>query len=96
MATGGRTDVTFWSTIRFCGLSPSTGVSPMRSTTSIPEVTSPKMVNLPVRDGWSESTTKNWLPPLSGRLGWSTAATDPRTMGRAENSALSRPSPPVP
>ena len=68
----------------------------MRSTTSMPEITSPKMVNLPVSAGWSERTTKNWLPALSGLEGRSTAATEPRVIGRLENSALSRPRPPVP
>ena len=39
---------------------------------------------------------KNWLPALSGLDGRSTAATAPRAIGSAENSAFRRPSPPVP
>src|SRR5262249_40995338 len=43
--------VTFWITMRFSGVSFTTGVSAMRSATSMPEITSPKIVNLPVRAG---------------------------------------------
>ncbi len=39
---------------------------------------------------------KNCAPPLSGRPGWSTAATAPRAIGVELNSAFSMPKPPVP
>src|SRR5690606_3895111 len=38
----------------------------MRSTTSIPSTTRPKIVKSPSRCGWGEWVTKNWLPPVSG------------------------------
>ena len=62
----------------------------------MPSTTSPKIVNLPVRAGWSDRQTKNWLPALSRLEGRSTAATEPRVIGRSENSAFSSPRPPVP
>ena len=49
-----------------------------------------------VSEGWSPRQMKNCVPPLSGWFGRSTAATEPRVMGRSENSALRRPRPPVP
>ena len=82
--------------MRSVGRSPTTALAPMASTISIPDATSPKIVYLPVSAGWSARQMKNWLPPLSGLEGRSTAATEPRVMGCAENSAFSRPSPPVP
>ncbi len=62
----------------------------------MPETTSPKIVYWPFRDGWSVTTTKNWLPPVSLPEGRRAAATVPRANGRSENSAFSRPRPPVP
>src|SRR5207249_3724740 len=72
----------FWISTLVLARSPSTGVSPILSTTSMPSTTSPKIVNLPVSAGWSERQMKNWLPPLSLLEGRSTAATDPRVIAQ--------------
>ena len=87
--------VTFIST-RSVAVWPSTGVRLIWSTTSMPEVTSPKTVYCPLSEGWSCRQTKNWVPALSTLEGRRTAATVPRTKGRSENSAFRSPSPPVP
>jgi hypothetical protein len=62
----------------------------------MPSDTRPKTVYLPVSAAWSVTQTKNCEPPLSGLFGCSTAATAPRVIDSFDNSAFSRPNPPVP
>jgi outer membrane protein assembly factor BamB len=87
--------VTFIST-RSLALSPSAGVVLIWSTISMPETTSPKTLYWPARAGCGWRQTKNCVPALSRLEGRRTAATVPRTNGRSESSAFSRPRPPVP
>ena len=90
-ASGGASrTVTFISTRSFA-LSPSTGVVLIWSTTSIPEVTSPKTVYCFASEGCGWRQTKNCVPALSRLEGRRTAATVPRTNGRSLSSAFSKP-----